>query len=219
MQLECVIFDLDGLMVDSEPLQFQAYREAFAHFDIELTITQWTQWHTVEASTRRWVESEGLNIDPELVRAKKKLIYDRMIADELNLKPGVSELVESLASRHRLCVASGSRRESIEGCLAKFSLLQHFDRLCSATEVERSKPYPDVYLHALELMQVAPAATVALEDSPTGLAAATAAGLACIVCPEPFLARPAAAYAGATLRVESLTELSVDILEQLLIAA
>lgn len=217
--LECVIFDLDGLMVDSEPLQFQAYREAFAYFGFELTIARWTQWHAVESSTRHFVESEELDLDAEAVRAKKKQIYDRMIADELRLKPGVSELVDALASGYRLCVASGSRRESIEGCLEKFSMLQHFEHLCSATEVKRSKPYPDVYLHALELMQVAPSSTLALEDSPTGLAAATAAGLTCVVCPDSFLAKPATAYTDATLRVESLTELNVDALEQLLIAA
>lgn len=217
--LESVIFDLDGLMVDSEPLQFRAYREAFSQFDIDLTIEQWTRWHTQEASTRRWIESEGLDIDPEAVRARKKLIYDRMIADELELKPGVSELIDELVSRHRLCVASGSRRESIEACLAKFSLLHHFDHLCSATEVERSKPYPDIYLHALALMQADPAASVALEDSPTGLAAATSAGIACVVCPDGFLEKPAAAFANASLRVESLTQVSANMLEQLVMAS
>ena len=215
--LECVIFDLDGLMVDSEPLQFRAYREAFADFDFELSQALWTRWHALEASPRRWIESEGLRIDPEVLRSRKKLIYDAMIEDELGLKPGVIELVDELASNHRLCVASGSRRESIEACLEKFSLLEHFDHLCSATEVQNSKPYPDIYLHALNLMQVNAKVTVALEDSPTGLAAATGAGIKCVVCPDSFLAKPDAAYASASLMVDSLTQLKTGILEQLLI--
>lgn len=215
--LECVIFDLDGLMVDSEPLQFRAYREAFAQFDFELTQALWAQWHAREVSPRRWVEFEGLRIDPEVLRSSKKLIYDEMIEHELRLKPGVRELVDELASNHRLCVASGSRRESIEACLARFSLLEHFAQLCSATEVPNSKPYPDVYLHALNLMQVDAAVTVALEDSPTGLAAATRAGIKCVVCPDSFLAKPAASYADASLMVDSLAQVNAEMLEQLLI--
>jgi len=215
--LECVIFDLDGLMVDSEPLQFRAYREAFGQFDFELTQALWARWHALEVSPRRWVESEGLRIDPEVLRSRKKLVYDAMIEDELRLKPGVGELVDELASNHRLCVASGSRRELIEACLARFSLLEHFDHLCSANEVQNSKPYPDVYLHALNLMQVNAAVTVALEDSPTGLAAATRAGIKCVVCPDSFLPKPAAAFADASLMVASLAQVNAEMLEQLLI--
>ncbi|TNF85841.1 MAG: HAD family phosphatase [Gammaproteobacteria bacterium] len=215
--LECVIFDLDGLMVDSEPLQYRAYRDAFAHYGFELSLSQWTQWRMLEASPRRWVEASGLPIDSEELRTRKKLIYDQMIATELTLKPGVVTLVDELAASYRLSVASGSRHESIYGCLERFSLLHHFDHLCSATAVERSKPYPDVYLHALGLLQADASATVALEDSPTGLAAATAADIRCVVCPDPFLPTPADAYADASLLVESLTQLDANRLEQLVL--
>lgn len=139
-----------------------------------------------------------------------------MIAAELKLKPGAGALVDELASKHRLCVASGPRLESIEACLKKFSLLHHFDHLCSAAEVKRSKHYPDIYLNALELLETETCATVGLEDSPTGLAAAKTAGIACVVCPDEFLPKPDGAFTDASLLVNSLSEINAGLLEQLL---
>ena len=213
--LQCVIFDLDGLIVDSEPLQFRAYRDAFEYYGFELKLAQWIEWHALEASPRRWVEASGLDIDVEALRSRKKIIYDRMITTELQLKPGVAELVDELAARYRLCVASGSRLESIVGCLERFDLRRHFEHLCPASEVERSKPFPDIYLHALARLAVEPGNAIALEDSPTGLRAAAAAGIRCVVCPDDFLPRPAESWRAATLVVESLTQIDANRLEQL----
>ena len=61
--LDCILFDLDGLLVDSEPLQYRAYRRAFADYGIALELEDWIRWHSVEASTRRWIEREGIDID------------------------------------------------------------------------------------------------------------------------------------------------------------
>jgi beta-phosphoglucomutase-like phosphatase (HAD superfamily) len=69
--LECVIFDLDGLMVDSEPLRFQSYKQAFSAYGFDLTHTTWVRWHNTEATTRAWIESEGLDIDVKPLRNAK----------------------------------------------------------------------------------------------------------------------------------------------------
>jgi HAD superfamily hydrolase (TIGR01509 family) len=208
--LECVLFDLDGLLVDSEPLQFRAYQHAVEQFGIELGMEDWIRWHGAEASTARWVETQRLELDVEQLRSIKKSFYDELIATELELKPGIRSLVEGCAASYRLAVVSASRRESIEACLGKFDLGRHFATLISGSEVARSKPFPDPYIAALRAMQTTPAQAIALEDSLTGYRAATAAGLKCIVCPDHFIAKPEGAFDGAALVTGSLQGMSAE---------
>jgi beta-phosphoglucomutase-like phosphatase (HAD superfamily) len=127
--LEVVIFDLDGLLVDSEPLQFQAYREAFAGHDVHLDLDDWPAWHMLEASAARWIEAHDLPLDAEQIRAEKKVVYEALIENELTLKPGARTLVEGLTNRFRMCIASGSRPESIVASLDRFSLAPYFEKL------------------------------------------------------------------------------------------
>ena len=213
--LECVLFDMDGLLIDSEPLQFRAYRDAFARFGYDLDRAGWTRWHNVEASAARFIQDEGIDIDPGEVRAIKKQTYEQMIDDSLELKPGAGELVQACAAEYRLALVSGSRPESIERCLQKFDLLKHFRVLVSGADQARSKPYPDAYLEGLRQLDVNPEQGIALEDSASGFRAAIAAGLPCIVCPDSFRARADDVFDGATLVVNSLHELTPDRLKAL----
>lgn len=214
-KLEAVIFDLDGLLVDSEPLQFMAYRDAFAEFGLELTQPEWRLWHELGASASAWVEYRRWQVDPEAVRAAKKVRYEALIESDLRLKAGARGLVEELADAGiRLCVASSSRPESIAACLERFGLAAHFERQFSVTQTARKKPHPDVFDLALNEMRVSAAKAVAIEDSPVGLEAALAAGLPCVVCADGFIERTPAEYQGAALLVSSLAELGVDVLEQ-----
>jgi HAD superfamily hydrolase (TIGR01509 family) len=159
----------------------------------------------------------GWDLDAEIIRAEKKLIYDRLVESDLTLKPGARSLIEHLTSNGiRLCVASGSRIESIQTCLGKFELLSHFDELFSATRTARKKPYPDVFNLAVSEMALSRDSTVVIEDSPTGLTAALAANLRCIVCPDAFLGRRASDYAGASLLVSSLEQLNAAVLNGIL---
>ena len=212
---DCVLFDLDGLLVDSEPLQFRAYQQAFADYDIELSMRDWVRWHSAEASTRRWIESEGLSVDVEELRDYKKGIYEQLIRTELALKPGAQALVESCAREARLAVVSASRRESIEACLDKHGLLDYFDTLVSGAEATRSKPYPDPYLAALRILDASPARAVAIEDSLTGYRAALAAGIRCVICPDHFIPKPDGCFDDADLVVDSLEALDIERLREL----
>jgi HAD superfamily hydrolase (TIGR01509 family) len=213
--LDCVLFDLDGLLVDSEPLQYRAYHFAFEQFGINLSMDDWIRWHSVEASTARWVERERLDLDVQLLRAVKKQRYEQLIAAELTLKPGVRELIEDCSADLQLAVVSASRRESIAACLAKFDLIQHFSVLLSSDQVARSKPFADPYLAAMKALQTSPARAIAVEDSVSGFRAASAAELACVVCPDHFIPKAEAAFDTAALVTKSLTELSAERLRRL----
>ena len=210
--LKCLLFDLDGLLVDSEPLQFRAYQHALSQFGVSLDLDAWIQWHSVEASTTRWVKDQNLDLDPEEIRAVKKAYYDNLVDRELELKPGARELVEECSNDFELAVVSSSRPESIENCLRKFKLNKNFSMFVSGAELKRSKPYPDSYLEALNVMNIPAKNTIALEDSVTGFRAATAAGIDCVVCPDHFIPKSNDAFSGAALVVESLHELDAQAL-------
>jgi HAD superfamily hydrolase (TIGR01509 family) len=213
--LDCVLFDMDGLLVDSEPLQYRAYHYAFEQFGINLSMDDWIRWHSVEASTARWVEREQLDLDVQLLREVKKQHYEQLIATELNLKPGVRELIEDCSTDFQLAVVSASRRESIEACLEKFELIHHFSVLLSGDQVARSKPFADPYIAAMKSLQTSPAHAIALEDSVTGFRAASAAQLACVVCPDHFIPKAEGAFETAALVTHSLNELSARRLRSL----
>jgi HAD superfamily hydrolase (TIGR01509 family) len=214
MMLDSVLFDLDGLLVDSEPLQFQAYRYAFDQFGIHLSMDDWIRWHSVESSTARWVESQNLDLDVAQLREVKKRYYDTLIVDKLQLKPGARELVEDCAKSLQLALVSASRRESIEACLGKFNLGHHFACYISGNEVARTKPFPDPYLAGLQSLQTTADRAAAVEDSLTGYRSACAAGLTSVVCPDHFIRRPENAFDGADLVVDSLLELNTTHLQR-----
>ncbi len=211
---KCVLFDLDDLLVDSEPLQFRSYRQALSQFGISLGLDAWIHWHSIEASTSRWIRDQNLGLDPEEVRAIKKTHYDELIANELELKPGARELVEECSNIFELAVVSSSRKESIEICMRRFNLHQHFSVFISGADLARSKPYPDSYLEALRVLNVVSENAIALEDSLTGFRAAVAAGIDCVVCPGHFIPKSNDAFQEAALVVESLHELSSEILRK-----
>ena len=120
--LKAILFDLDGLLVDSEPLQFRSYQYALAQFGVSLDHQDWIQWHSVEASTSRWIKDQNLDIDVEKLRSVKKAHFDDLVTRELELKPGARELVAECSKYFKLAVVSSSRREYIEGCLNKFEI-------------------------------------------------------------------------------------------------
>ena len=212
--VKAIIFDLDGTLVDSEPLQYQAFNEVFSRYGHPVSPEEYDQWRGWQV-VPRWIEARGLTLQPEPIREQKKLIYDRLIRDEVTLKPGARQLVEKGAEHFRLAIASGSRRDSIAGCMEKFDLVHHFDVFCSTTEVDRGKPDPDVLLETARRLRVAPENVVVIEDSITGLGAANAAGMSCIVCPDSFLPAPPEALGGAALIVSSLEEISLENIKQL----
>lgn len=212
--IETLIFDLDGTLVDSEPLQFQAFNEVFSQHGHPVSPTEYDQWRHWQVIPR-WIESRGLTLHPDPIRRAKKAVYDRLIRDQITLKPGAKQLVESASTHFRLAIASGSRRESIEQCMSKFDLLQHFEILCSTADVGHGKPHPAVFIQAARQMSILPTNAVVIEDSVTGLEAANAAGMRCIVCPDTFLPAPRASLSTADLIVDSLEDLTITQIKRL----
>ncbi|WP_027233334.1 HAD family phosphatase [Phyllobacterium sp. UNC302MFCol5.2] len=179
-RFELVIFDCDGVLVDSEPLAALAYRNIYAQQGLSLpdgTIAQCIGLKQADIIARV-AELTGL----QLADGAETGLWPetkRIFAESLQPTPGIVSFLEGLETAH--CVASGSSLERIRFSLEITGLARFFgDAVYSSFMVKRGKPAPDLFLFAAEKMQADPAKCVVIEDSPFGVEGAVAAGMTAI---------------------------------------
>jgi HAD superfamily hydrolase (TIGR01509 family) len=173
-----VIFDCDGVLVDSEPIANRVFARMLAGQGLVLTDAQMfdlfvgrTMAHCLALAAQRL----GRPLPGDFETEHDRRLFDALAA-ELAPVPGVTQVLDGLASP--FCVASNGGAAKVRFSLAKVGLLPRFEgRLFSAAEVAHGKPAPDLFLHAARCMGVPPAACVVVEDSPAGVAAGVAAGM------------------------------------------
>ena len=188
MQLTTVIFDMDGLLIDSEPCWAEAGSETLAKYDIRLTSEQ---YHTSTGlRTREWIEwwFGNFNIDSRYVQDAEKTIIAaaiQKIRDKAEPMPGVGYIFDFFKKQgFKIGLASSSPMELIDVVVEKLGIADHLEAITSAELLPRGKPHPQVYLDCAALMNVLPMECVCFEDSFNGLIAAKAARMKCIVIPE-----------------------------------
>jgi HAD superfamily hydrolase (TIGR01509 family) len=203
-KLQAIIFDLDGLMVDSEPLARQAWDEVLADYGHRLdeaTVRQIVGRRTRE-SAQIVRDSYGLLVPAEELAAAKTRRWQIIWQQGLPPMPGLVELQTELAARALpWAVATSSPRAYAVGVLQQLGLADSCGAIAGGDEVTRGKPEPDIYLLAAERLGVAPDACLALEDSVPGARAAQAAGMAVVAIPN---GTPAASFGFADHVLESL---------------
>lgn len=182
-RLELVVFDLDGVLIDSEPLHEIAKREALASFGITGPVD--LSWSVGRPQRELWqhlIDEYGLEKDPaELERRQYESILDQMRDKRVALSAGLVDLLDCLQARGiRTAVCSSSDRFYVDRFLVQYQLRDRFTAVVGGDEVPQKKPAPDGYLRALQLSGVAPGRAVAIEDTRAGSLAARAAGMACI---------------------------------------
>ncbi len=173
-----VIFDCDGVLVDSERLSHTVLKQMLAEFGTELTLQQ-TLDHFMGTSTEKCLAVLEALIKrpppPDFLTTFRDRTFDEFKAS-LCPVPGAEEAVVAL--KMPFCVASNGPREKMRFTLGHTGLLQHFeDHLFSAEDVARPKPAPDLFLHAARAMETDPTSCLVVEDSPTGVTAARSAGM------------------------------------------
>lgn len=197
--LAAIVFDMDGLLADTEPLSFRAWSSMIAR-DFGVTITpddqRWSSATIGKSGMVVWeLIRDRFNLPVELPRDYPDLVrrsaasYHAVLAEGVPPMPGAIELVRACrATGLPLGVASSSGPGEIETVLTSLGIIDAFAALTSGKEVPRSKPDPAVYLLACQRLGVDPRAAVALEDSGPGVTAARAAGLRCLAIPSEFTA-------------------------------
>jgi sugar-phosphatase len=216
--LRALLFDMDGLLIDSEPLWHEAEIYGFGLAGLCLTPEQCletTGLRVDEVVEFRYAERPWVAPSQEAVAAAIAGRVVELVRAKGVLKPGVAEALGfARASGLRIALASSSPYVIIDAVLDTFGLRSAFEVIHSAEEEARGKPEPDVYLTTARKLGVDPAACLALEDSPNGVVAAKAAGMLCAAIPEPVLRNdPRLARADAILA--SLTEVDAGLLSRL----
>jgi HAD superfamily hydrolase (TIGR01509 family) len=184
-RLKALVFDFDGLILDTEGPVFHSWRETFEAAGATLTLDEWsdTIGRANSGDPAEWLaERTGRPLD-EARRAARKARRDELLAAEAVL-PGVHQWLEDAARLGLpIGVASSSEEDWVAGHLERLGLLDRFVCLSCFDGRRRGKPAPDLYLAACEALGVAPGDALAVEDSGNGVAAAKAAGLRCVAVP------------------------------------
>jgi HAD superfamily hydrolase (TIGR01509 family) len=182
-----VVFDMDGLLLDTELLWHRAETELFTRHGAEFS---WDDKMAVIGSSFAFTadyfadrlglpREQGPGLVDEMVS-----LMEAHLREQVAGRPGAVELVERLRGRTRLGLASNSPRHLVDAALATARITDAFEAIVTSDDVDNSKPAPDLYLLACERLGVEPADALALEDSASGIAAAKAAGLTCIAVPQ-----------------------------------
>lgn len=206
-QFLTVIFDLDGLMADSEPLAKWAWNQTLARYGRELDDQTFrdVQGMRVADSARLFCERFMLPISPEEAMAERDDLFLEAVPTRLHACPGLYSLLDDLAARNLpLGVATSGHSRYVALALQTLGLNGRFQAVAAGDEVERGKPAPDIYLLAAERMGVSPERCLALEDAPLGVEAAVAAGMRCVAVPSQWTA--ALEFPGAYRVFPSLNE-------------
>jgi HAD superfamily hydrolase (TIGR01509 family) len=188
--IRALIFDFDGLILDTETCVFEAWRNTYADHGQVLPRDRWLEAIGSDHASYdplehlRALVSTELNV--EEIHRRRRAFHDEQI-QRLEQMPGVlSSLEHARAEQLGLAIASSSSMEWVGGHIERLGLSHFFAEIVTIDQVRAAKPAPDLYLRATELLGVDPADAIAVEDSPNGVAAAKAAGLYCVAVPGPM---------------------------------
>lgn len=189
MKTTTAIFDMDGLLIDSEPLWYEAAKESLTKFGIIIGEEQYVE--TTGLRTKEFLQHwfGVFNIEHAHIPKTEKVITDLVIAKVMEsgtMMEGVNEVMEMVKqSSLKIGLASSSPLALIKAVLAKTKMEQHFSAICSAEFLPFGKPNPQVFINCAIELGSHPAACICFEDSFNGMIAAKAARMKCIVVPHP----------------------------------
>ncbi|TMC93244.1 MAG: HAD family hydrolase [Chloroflexi bacterium] len=213
--IKALVFDFDGLIVDTEMSSYQTWQEIYAEHDCQLPFSTWAI--CIGGSPQlfdpcEYLEQQiGRPVLREEIRLRRRQQHIRMVEAQPVL-PGVEDYILSAKRLGlKIGVASSSRHEWVDTHLTRLGLIDYFDSIKCFDDVKRTKPDPELYLAVLDALGVHGQQAIALEDSPNGVIAAQQAGIFCVAVPNPVTSQLSLLH--ADLCLSSLTEVS---LEQLL---
>jgi HAD superfamily hydrolase (TIGR01509 family) len=215
--IDALVFDFDGLILDTELPEYTTIKAEFEAHGVELPLDA---WHDIigrgdNPDWLDWLEDAvGAPVEREIVRARRHARHRQMIL-ACEVLPGVVELLDEADTLGiPAAVASSSPRRWVARHLERHGLLERFMTVRTRDDVERAKPWPDLFLAATAALGAQAAKTVAFEDSHHGARAAIDAGLFCVVAPNPVTR--AQDHTHAHLVVDSLADVSLAEIENLM---
>ena len=211
--LKALIFDFDGLILDTETPEFDVLQEIYAEYGTKLSIEKWGQIiggsGAVDFDPVADLEHLlGINIPRQIVMDQWRTKADALIESNPIL-PGVMELLDEAQQRGlRLAIASSSPHSWVDAHLQRLGIYDRFEHIVCGDDVTRTKPSPELFLLALSKLNTRANRAVIFEDSPNGVKAANTAGVFVVAVPNPITSL--LTFSGENLRLKSLADLSFD---------
>ncbi len=212
MAVDAIIFDFDGVIIDTETPDMEVWRDFYRSKGLDFSVGLWSRrvgYNENDAfdPATHYEQLTGHRLDESFNREHLKRYME--LCERQPILPGVLDLIQE-ASRAgiRLAIASSSYHDWVERWLRRHKLSDYFDCVVTRDNVKQGKPAPDLYLSAIECLEVPAERALAIEDSPNGMRAALAAGLRCIAVLTPLTAlleRPA-----VSLTLTSLADLDLQ---------
>lgn len=192
MTINGLIFDFDGLIIDTEIAEFQSWNQISKLFGIELPIDQWSAYigtdgmfnvfEYLEKKLNKMIDRDQLTI----LRLEK----EHVLINSQPVLPGVRELIiEAKQNKVGVALASSAPNQWVTSQLKRVGLINYFDGINTREDVKAVKPSPELYLNALNGLAISRSNAIAFEDSPTGIQAAKEAGIFCVAVPNQLTAR------------------------------
>ena len=216
--IQTVIFDMDGVIIDSEPVYFKIDKEMFEELNIAVSFEEHCTY-VGTSSQNMWdaiIKKHGIPGDPGELMRKEYNLYMNYLVNANDLQPidGVMELINGLHENNlKLILASSSPMEIIDIILKKFKLPDLFIAKVSGSELAHSKPHPEIFLKAAQFAGSEPKECIVIEDSKNGVAAAKAAGMKCIGFLNPSSGDQN--LKDADMVIQSFKELNADLVKKL----
>lgn len=186
--IKAVLFDMDGVLIDTEKYLTQFWQQAAAEAGLSLTMEDCYQFRSFASkfASVAFQEKYGKEYDYFSIRARRKeLMKDHIEKNGIEIKPEVKETLQKLKEKGlQLAVVTATGEERTKQYLTEIGIYDWFDSIICATMVERGKPFPDVYLYACEKIGYRPEECMAVEDSPNGIRSASDAGCKTVMVPD-----------------------------------
>lgn len=215
VMVKTILWDNDGLLVDTEQLYFSATRDVLSEVGVELTLDMFIQislthgQSAFDLAAKQGVSQEAI----VKLREKRNRRYADLLKEGVPILDGVKETLSQLLGKVAMGVVTGSRREHFEIIHKTSGILHYFDLVLTREDYRRPKPDPDPYLTAIKRYGSERGHCLVVEDSERGLAAARAAGIRCIVVPNPLTKE--GDFSGAYRVFQTIREVGEEVLNLL----
>lgn len=182
--LKAFIFDMDGVILDSEPNQLRAFNRVLQDYNISIEMEEFKKKYMGHQDT--WISEKIVSeyslpvTKDKFVLAKRSAYFDIISNEEIHPFPGAVEAIKEIKKIVPLGIASSSNLKEIEMITKRFGIREYFSVLLSSFDVPKGKPAPDIYLRIAEMMKVNPQFCGAIEDTPLGIQSAKSAGMMCV---------------------------------------
>ena len=213
--IKAVIFDMDGVIVDSEPINYEVIRITFEKAGVKISKKEFIEeWVVKGTGSREAIKRHDIKMSLEDLQKIKKKIYLDVLKRKVKLKPDAKRTIINLHKKYKLALASQGHRYNVDIIVKKFKLSKFFQAIIGKQDVNKGKPNPEIFLKASKELKVKPEECLVIEDTEKGIIAAKRAGMVCIAVPDTWT-KKYNDFSKADLVVNLLGEINIDVIKNL----